>query len=708
MRINYKNTSGLHFKLSRLDDKRRTQLDKINSSDYDKKRQFFNNLPAQRRWEVELPEETDFHQHSTESLIGPLSPGQYLLVVGDKEDFSVQSNAGYLIFNVSNLGYWNRMDNEEKQEFVVFDRTTGQPKSGVKAEFFERKYNSIRRSYDFKKIYSTTSDVNGFIKTDIGGERKYFRLKLNEGEDTLFLGNGYTSHYNRYRKNKTYNTHFFTDRAIYRPGQTIYFKGLLIETDEESMPEILPYENVSVTFYDANYQEVTKLDLKTNEYGTFSGTFIAPTSGLLGSMRMVSSIGGEKRIRVEEYKRPKFEVTFPQVDEAYSLNDEVEIKGNAKAYAGNAIDGASVKYRVVRQARFPWLPWWYYRWGNPWNTSPTEIAQGIVETDEKGEFVVPFTALPDRSIPEDKLPEFSYTIYVDVTDISGETRTGQTNISVGYVALRARIDLPDRIHADSLKKIAIQTTNLNGGFEAAVGTIQLSLLKQPNQLFVDRRWDSPDRYILEEKDFRKFFPHIAYKEENEPQNWSNDRTILEDPFDTGASKEVMLGKVKIVPGVYKATLNTMDKAGKKVSLEKIITVFDLENKKIPVKRVGWTYKAEKAYEPGETASVYAGSSISDQPMLFEMERDGEILYSKWMTRDDLETMDYKVEGQDRGNVHFHLNYAGLNRSFQDNGTISVPWSNKVLEIEYSTFRDKLLPGQDEEWQIKIKGLKGIR
>ncbi|MCB0644477.1 MAG: hypothetical protein KDC44_22690, partial [Phaeodactylibacter sp.] len=157
-------------------------------------------------------------------------------------------------------------------------------------------------------------------------------------------------------------------------------------------------------------------------------------------------------------------------------------------------------------------------------------------------------------------------------------------------------------------------------------------------------------------------------------------------------------------GLYKVQLNTMDKAGKAVTLEKLITVYDFDAP-LPVKAIGWTYQDARTYEPGETAQLYAGSSLKNQPMLFEMERNGQLLYSKWIKRTELESLEYKIEEADRGNVHYHLSYAGLNRSYHKDGTFSVPWTNKMLQIEYLSFRDKLLPGQEEEWQVKLKGPK---
>ena len=196
------------------------------------------------------------------------------------------------------------------------------------------------------------------------------------------------------------------------------------------MPTILTNRAVTVTFKDANYQDVGKLELRSNEYGTFSGQFIAPRGGLLGNMQIVSSIGGNsKSFRVEEYKRPKFEVSFEPVTESYRLNDEVKVTGKATAYAGNNVDDAQVTWRVVRETRFPW--WWgSWRW-NPWRGETMEIANGTAETDEKGNFEIAFKAIPDVNIPKENKPEFSYKIMADVTDITGETQSNQTHVFGG-------------------------------------------------------------------------------------------------------------------------------------------------------------------------------------------------------------------------------------------------------------------------------------
>lgn len=704
--LQYCNMPKAHLRLIQMNDKRMDEFQKARQVNSNEALAYLRNLPALRSWTEEFPAETDFRPHRTEIALEALPTGTYLLLASSEADFGKATTpiTGYAVTNCSNLGYWNRMGEGLQQEFVVYDRQTGQPLEGVAASAYFRKYNSITRSYNEKLLAKGQSDEHGFIKMDLGKDRSYFRLQLIHNRDTLYLENGFSSSQSAREYKEQLETQFFLDRAIYRPGQTVYFKGVVLKKDKERMPSIVSGKKVEVTFYDVNNQKVTSAAFTTNEYGTFSGSFTAPTGGLLGGMRLVASIGGQQYLRVEEYKRPKFEVTFDEMEEAFQLNDKVEVKGKAMAYAGNAIDGATVQYRVVREARFPWLPWWFYRPAYYGNSQ--EIATGTVTTDADGAFAIPFTALPDRSIPAEQKPEFNFTVYADVTDITGETQSDKAYVTVGYIALNASINLPDQIEADSFSTIPIQTTNLDGGFEPAKGSITVQLLNRPRSVFIDRFWEQPDRWTISEERYRKQFPHFAYKGEDNAKNWEVSRVVLDAAFDTEVNKMVPLGKARLVPGTYKITLNTQDKYGKAVSLERLVNVYDLSAKNLPVPVPGWILPPAMVLQPGDQAQFTIASSLPKQPFLFEIEHQGAIVQSKWVQANEPQQLTFNIEEKHRGGLQYHISYAGLNRSKNQWGTIQVPWSNKDLQIEYTTFRDKLLPGQQEEWQIKLKGPKG--
>ncbi len=715
-KIDYRNTPEAWIKVIRFDEKRRQEFEKLQAGRdaNDRILDYFNQLKPIKNWSVKLPDDGDFRRHSVETKMDGLPCGQYLVLVAGNSNFSkTESAVGYLFTNVSEIGYWQRMGGSEGISFVVFDRKTGTPTKGVTGEFWVQNYNSVFRKYDWKKKGTGVSDANGFINPGLNeNEDRNFRILLRNGKDTLFTQENYYNYTYRENNQRYQQTHFFLDRAIYRPGQTVFFKGIALDFDEKQMPSILKNQAVIITFKDANWQDVSSLQLKTNEYGTFSGQFTAPKSGLLGNMQIQSSIGGNsKNFRVEEYKRPKFEVAFEPIQGTYRLEDSVKITGNAVAYAGSNIDGAQVTWRVVREVRFPWWPWWYAKWF-PWRGETMEIANGVTATDEAGKFNITFAALPDRSIPKDKKPEFNYTIYADVTDITGETQSNETYVAVGYISMKVDATANGKaldntsLNLDSLSKLELVTQNLAGQFEPAQGNIKLELLKAPSQVYLDRYWEQPDRQVLSEKEFKQTFPKFAWGNENEPQNWPVASTVLASTFDTKTNKEVNLPKAKMTAGWYALTLNTTDKYGEKVEVKKYFSTYDLDEKKLPAPAIAWHILEKPTWEPGQIAPLYFGTSEKSLSVLLEMEKDGKTLSRKWLKVSDLLKENYAVKEEDRGNVSYLYSWAMHNRTAPNASVIQVPWSNKDLTIEYGTFRDKLLPGQKEEWTVKIKGPKG--
>src|SRR6185503_15302547 len=206
------------------------------------------------------------------------------------------------------------------------------------------------------------------------------------------------------------NVFLFTDRSIYRPGQTVYYKGIAImgnQKEKTNVPNI-KYE-AWLYLRNANYENIDSVKVKANEYGSFSGKFQLPQGGLNGqySIHVAAAPNGNVDFQVEEYKRPKFYVEYEKIKGTYKVNDKIKVTGVAKAFAGNNIDGAKVKYRVVREARFLY-DWLYPRWWLPM-TQSMEITHGEATTDAEGKFIVEFTAIPDKTINRKFDPVFDYS-----------------------------------------------------------------------------------------------------------------------------------------------------------------------------------------------------------------------------------------------------------------------------------------------------------
>jgi len=684
------------------------EIDKWDGQGWDAQYQYLKGLrPLQSRtWDLQDP--GDFQLHQTEIALDGLPFGNYWVFVSDNADF--QSKNGPLVytnFAVSNIASVN-YNEQGSTRLVLAHRNTGAPLAGVKLDFFKNDYNSGRRK--FQNVGSTSSDRDGFAKSNIA-QNQSVQVRATLGKDTLWIGQAY-NYRNRETPERVSQVQFFTDRSIYRPGQTVYFKGLVFKQNSDGSgknlpPQIVPNQSVTVQFYDANGQTKGELKLRSNEFGTFNGTFTAPSIGLTGQMRIGASNGanGTTYFSVEEYKRPRFELIMKPVEGAFRVNEKITVRGEAKNYAGNVVDGAAVKYRVVRNARFPF--WDFYRsWKRPWyfNRPAMEITNGSTTTGADGSFSVEFKAIPDASIPKKDQPIFDYQVFVDVTDITGETQRNTASVSAGYIALQVEWDLPNEIHLDSLHRVGIRTTNMAGQAQPAEGQITLQRLVAPMQFFKERLWERPDISTISKGDFDRMFPDMAWKDEDDPEKWGREDFTRSISFNTATDKTLDLHQGRTQAGWYVAKLTTKDAFGEKVEIEKYVRVWTADTRfEKP------NADAEKAtLEPGETAKIFFGGKPEGLYFFFAQEQAGALQKPEWVSgrMRGLSSVEIPIRESDRGGIVTHFFCIKNNRVYGPQAVyLNVPWSNKELKISYETFRDKLAPGQKEEWRIKISGPK---
>ena len=654
----------------------------------------------QKTWTLANP--GDYYQHQTELSLTALPVGTYVIVASENESFN--DKKGYVAFSeftVTNLAPL-AIHTDVASKFVVAHRATGEPLEGVKGDFYRQDwdYNASKSAY--RHLGSAQSDANGMIDPKIKTEYSLVAM-FSKGKDTLWAGRFY-NYNDRSERRTTYEARFFTDRSLYRPGQTVYFKGLLFSKDPDDMPAIVPNQTVEVKFFDVNQQEKGSLSLKSNEFGTINGSFTAPTGGLTGQMHIaVSGYSGAAYFNVEEYKRPRFEVKFKPVEGAYRVDDKITLTGEARNYAGNVVDGAMVKYRVVRMARFPfWDGGWWRRM--PWRTEQMEIANGTAQTDANGNFEVKFAALPDRAIPKKDQPVFDYTIFADVTDVNGETRSGQQSVSAAYVALAVSWNLDDEMELDSLRNITLTTSNLAGQFQAASGEISIQKLAAPKQFFRQRLWEKPDVWTIPEADFRRDFPEYAWKGEDNPDQWGGPDFARTVPFNTGNAKTADLNGNRMEAGYYRIVLKTKDAFGTPVELKKVVRIWDDRS---PQTRFNEPSAAavKSVLQPGETATIQLGSRLPRLHFFFATRHRDGMKNMHWVSAGGMEQVNIPITENDRGGVSVYAFSVYDNRVFVPANPLglSVPWTNKQLDIRFETFRDKLEPGQQEEWRLKICG-----
>lgn len=698
--LEYRNVNKFYYKIVPYD------YEYLLSSkhNYEKLVEILRKSKGVHQQELDLILPDDHQTHTTEIVIPQLENGFYYIVISSHPEFDQDKQVlSFLPFWASDITFQLRNGNG-KQTVLVTNRESGKPLSGAQAKVTYKKYNYTLRKYESKTLgkYETNEDGQFSFSTDNDYYNYYVEVK---DKDQVYAPNSTHYAYGYYDyNNDRVQTHFFTDRTIYRPGQTIYFKGIVIDYEEDQ--RILK-ENYKTTvyFYDANNQELDKKEVTTNQFGSFSGEFTAPFGVLTGSMRIKDAYGSAS-FRVEEYKRPKFNVEMDPVEGEFRVEDEITVKGRAKAFAGNAIDGAKVTYRVTRSTSYYNHYYWWSYW-RPYE-APKEIAYGELVTDENGEFKVNFEAVPDKSSDPKDLPIFTYTVQVDVTDINGETHSNSSSVNVGYQSLKLGNNLKAQINAEEPFQLVISTTNLNGQDVSANGTIKVEKLNAPNKPLYNRLWQQPDLPLLSEKAFKEKFPKAVYADENNQYKWPVEKKVFQHKFNTEVTDSIDIKDLKRwQPGVYKYTAVAKDKNGIKVENIFFFTLFTPSAEKTPANEVFWLKELKTKAEPGEKITLLLGTAEEEIEVFYDIEVKNEIVESnRFKLTNEQKKIDFEVKEEHRGNFTVHFSVIKSNRKFGRSITITVPYTNKQLDLEFSTFRNKLIPGQDEEWTLTIKNTRG--
>lgn len=656
---------------------------------------------------VNLPDSNDYKTHSTEAKIPALALGYYMIAAANDADLTKAQQLHFEAFQVSDMSFFVR---DLEKNIRVAHRETGKPLAGVNVQA-QYKYYDNRTG---KEVVGETKELitNGEGRISIpkkDGHRIVISLRNNAdtlAECTAFNGDSYTP---SAPQNQT-QMFLFADRAIYRPTQTVYFKGILIEKGQRDKAKVLADKEVWIKLLDPNSQEVFEQSYKTNQYGSISGTVALPSGVLNGNFRLVASFTqtdeyrwdygslAEMNIKVEEYKRPKFEATFEPITGSFRLGDTISVTGVAKAFAGYGLDGAKVVLSIERKAYKP-IYWWCW-WVPPASQTATVVLNQTLTTDQNGKFTVRFPALPD--LAESDGTEFVYSIKADVIDQNGETHTANTSVQVGKTSLRLTANIDEEVNKENKINLTVSSTNNVGQAVGAQVTARLYRVQTGSKATHSRYWSLPDAPIISESDFAKDFPSDAPYRQQEP------KTLLQTiSFDTQKSTALSFKDLEKFPvGVYWVELETKDQHQTLVKAEYMFKLIAPKGKDIAKPTIFDAKLLRNSVEPSQTAEILVVSSEKDFVLLYEVEHEGRIISSEQITLNaEQRIISLPIKEEYRGNVGVHLSAVRHNHVYAQDLTVNVPYSNKDLKISFETFRSKLLPNEKETWKLKISGYK---
>ncbi|MBX7108452.1 MAG: alpha-2-macroglobulin [Chitinophagales bacterium] len=696
----YQNTDSVYFRIIRNTP---AMEERAQQADAEKMITEYLRQPVLQSWMQSFTDPGDYQSHAAEIKIPAMPLGNYIILCSSTAGFSLlDGGIAKAATTVSNIGYITKRYKDHYSVYVLH-RESGKPLPKVEAKLLSQQYDQQSRSYRFREEGRYTTDQQGYFEIPATTGGRNFRIEFTTGEDKLLADDYFYLYRNNAVKEKITRTIFFTDRSVYRPGQAIHFKGIVLENENDKNILKSNFSSV-VELIDVNGQKVSALDLVTNKFGSFQGTFTAPVNSLNGSMS-IRNASGSVEVSVEEYKRPRFEVMFDTLQRSWRLKDTVKVVAMAKSFAGANIDGAAVSYRVVRQARFPI---WYYgrkRVSSSQYTQAMEISSGTTVTDASGAFTISFPAIPDLKIPAAEKPQFDYRVIAEVADIMGETRSAETVVTIGYVSINVDAAIPENVSADSVSQIAIKSENLNGFFEPAQGTVVISHLVQPGRIFRERLWKRPDQFVMTKDVFYRLFPADVYDNEDDYTTWEKQLAVSSQTFNTAISGFITL-PANLPAGKYELALQAQDRYGESVTVKKYFTVSGAKDKNLALPQSCWFSELPKEAEVGSIVPFQLGTSEKDIRVIFEVEAKNLQERKIILVKKGKQSLSLPVSEEMKGGVNINALTIRHGRVYSFSRTINVPYTDKELKLEFESFRNKLLPGQSEQWKIRISGYRG--
>ena len=571
---------------------------------------------------------------------GNLPLGAYLMeVTSDNTGIAPQRE----LFYVSNLAVMIQQLPDDRHRYVVVNATDGQPVPGAKIVLYDRNYDD--KTGKFKRV------IHARMTTDDQGEA-YFKnvdgnVLISTSNDKFAPAKDiYLSRARYYeKKDDEVKYQLFTDRAIYRPGQKVHTSAVSYIV-KKGLDASVPGKSMELKFIlrDANWKQVAEQKATTDEYGTASVDFELPQGGQTGMYHVSVNNRANSSFRVEEYKRPTFEITFPKVNEKYTWGDTVVVKASAKTYAGVPVQGAKVEYQVTRRNQL----WW---WGAGSAGQLVKTDSCVTREDGTFDVEIPLEASlsgKDEADMSDFMRIarfFNFEVSAIVTDISGESHEGVMSLPLGTKPTILTVNLPKRIEADSLKTVTFAYRNASG--------MEIS-------------------------------SNLKYR------------------IDKGEWKDAE-ANAPISMAVLPSGVHEMEAICGQDTLQQKFTLFSIKDTHPMEPTTEWYYQTAKTFpRDGKPVYVQVGSSENGAHIVYSIIAGNKLLEKgAWELGDSIVTLPFTYKSEYASGVVINYSFVKNGECYTRKISIARPLPEKKLNITWKTFRDRLTPGQKEKWTLQI-------
>ena len=665
-----------------------------------------------RKDDIKVNKLNDYQTTKTSVELKSLPAGIYVaeyIVEGNNRSYL------YMLVSDSQIIYQNKKDSDSKNNLLkLVNNENGKQLGNQNIEIIEYA--------DGEPIITTALKTasDGTFRFQDSKKRNYYRYYLVKGAGNIYnmmsvYGNNYYNSNVSAEKNRGISQ-IFLDRKIYRPGQIVYFKvistQLNVADKKEKVAENIP---LTIKLRNANGEDVSSQNLTTNEFGSVNGNFVLPKGVLNGSFSII--VDGKSAdinynqttyFNVEEYKRPKFEVTFEPIKGEYKYGQAVEIKGKATTFSGIALSNTDVNYDIKKQN----IRWRYFSWYPRTYDDNENSILGSVKTDDKGEFTIKLDLEKDPNLEGIQID--NYLIEANVTDINGETQVATTNVNVASVSHYISAESVNQAFANETLKLNVETKNYNGQNLQKSYNAKLSKLIEPKRVIRDNfRSQIQDKPIFNKEEFIQKFPHDLYDKNDVVENWKTEKVIFErtENQESGTksstseknleSRVLNLGSLNA--GTYKLELYNIE--GKdSIKTVQYFNIWDKKNLKdqFPFLKV---VSSKDEIKRGEKKKFYVYSAVPEALVnVFVQNGNGETQTQTLPLKNGV--LEYEItaptdESVENVNVQFQI--VGFNDVQTESLYIPIKDSKASLKVETVTFRDKLQPNQKEKWTVKVTG-----
>ncbi|KAA0128329.1 hypothetical protein FY557_09980 [Chryseobacterium sp. SN22] len=648
-----------------------------------------------RKETYQIPDPKDYQLHATSLEIQPLPSGIYVAeyLIGDGTNDKNQNF--YFLVSDHKIIYKNKVEgNFSANELKLVSSENGIPSANEKLVFYE-----FSESSGIIKNTGKT-DHQGIFRFPASSDKKYCRIFLIQQPETNdfqimeVYGNNYTDNFVTGNEMRT-KTQIFTDRAIYRPGQTVYFKVINTEINKEVESADAGLKQ-KIILGDANGKEVSSQNFITGEFGSYHGSFVLPKGSLNGEFYL--STDGKmptfKGFRVEEYKRPKFEVNFEPVGEEYKYGQTIELKGKATTFSGIALNNTNVSYEIKKRN----IRWRYFRWYPQGNDNENSIL-GETKTNEKGEFIIRLELKKDEQLEGIQID--NYEISASVTDINGETQSAETQLKVASVSHYIKADEIKDVFSDENIKLKVETKNYNEQNLKKSYRVELLKLRAPDRIFRGNFKDAVQSLpIFSKEESIERFPHDLFDQNDEMKNWKISSVILNNVERDQESLD--LGKLDA--GDYRLELYNIE-GHDTIRTAQYFSVWDKNSLKPSQKTFLTALQPKTEFLRGEKTKVYVYSAVLNAPVnIFIQDGSGKTVYDIQNMKNG--KLEYTVDiPKDKAVSAVKLQFQIVAYNDIQTATVNlkIKDSEQPLKIETTTFRDKLEPNVKEKWSVKVSG-----